>query len=469
LSCGFALAVISALSLLSFATAGMASIQPHPSSGTHHRPAAGLYHNAVIFVHGFEGSGAQFESQKMRLTSNGYPDRDVVVFEYNSLEFSTALHGGSVAAQEKPLFARLDRLIARMKKVTHRSHVDLLAHSLGTKLVQDYLDSSKKRAASVGRYVNLDGFPENHLPGGVRTLALWGTKGPISTPGRRIKGAKNILVPDSSHVQTATSPFSFTRFFRFFTGHWPKTTQIVPQKGRISISGRDLNFPQNTGLAGATVQLWPLNQTTGQRTGKKPLASFAIGKSGYFGPVKVQSGKRYEFAEIRPGEPTHHFYYEPFIRSDHLIRLLESDALRSAGGPPDPRSVAMVIIRYKELWGNQGAQNDTLKINGIKACNATTCPLSQEVNALFAADFNHDGKSETDHTWKPYQAFGVFVSSVDIFAKAHDPPKGEVSVSIRDRGKGPTRTISFPDWSATTNDVTVQLNDYREPAVDAGR
>ena len=450
---------MSALALLA-ATGSSAQIR-------HHRPTVALHHNAVIFVHGFEGSGAQFESQQMRLTSNGYPGRYIVAFEYDSLAFASALHGGSVAAQEEALFARLDRLIVHMEKVTHRPQVDLLAHSLGTKIVQDYLNSSRKRAANVGHYVNLDGFPENHLPGGVPTLALWGTKGPISTPGRRIKGAKNVLVPDSSHVQTATSPFSFKWFYWFFTGHWPKTTQIVPQKGRISISGRDLNFPQNTGLAGATVQLWPINQTTGQRTSSKPLASFAIDNTGYFGPLKVQSGRRYEFAEVRPGEPTHHFYYEPFIRSDHLIRLLESDALRSAGGPPDPRSVAMVIIRYKELWGNQGSGSDILKINGIKACNPTTCPLSKEVNALFVADFNHDGKSETHDTWKPYQQLGFFVSSVDIFAKAQTPPKGEATVSIQDRGKGPVRSISFPNWPGTTDDVTVQLNDYSEPALDA--
>lgn len=460
LGLGLAIFSVSALALLASATGGSAR-------AGHHRPAASLRRNAVIFVHGFEGSGAQFESQKMRLTTNGYPDRYVVVFEYDSLEFASALHGGSVATQEKPLFARLDRLIARMKKITHRPKVDLLAHSLGTKIVQDYLDSSKKRAASVGHYVNLDGFPSDHLPGHVPTLALWGTRGPISTPGRRIKGAKNVLVPDSSHVQTATSPFSFRWFYRFFNGRWPRTTQIVPQKGRISLSGRDVNFPQNTGLAGATVQVWPVNQATGQRASKKPLASFAINNSGYFGPVKVLSGRRYEFAELRPGEPTHHFYYEPFVRSDHLIRLLESDALRSAGGTPDPRSVAMVIIRYKELWGNQGTQSDVLNVNGVKACNATTCPLSKEVNALFTADFNHDGKSETHQTWKPYQQLGFFVSSVDIFARAQTPPRGKVSVSIRDRGKGPVRTITLPNWAGTTDDVTVQLNDYSEPAPDA--
>jgi hypothetical protein len=267
-------------------------------------------------------------------------------------------------------------------------------------------------------------------------------------------------------VQTATSPFSFKYFYRFFTGHWPKTTRIVPQKGRISISGRLLNFPQNSGLA-ATLQVWPLNQTTGYRAGKKPLATIKTSDTGYWGPVKVRSGQRYEIAELRPDEPTHHFYYEPFIRSDHLIRLLESDALRSAGGPPDPHSVAMVIIRYKELWGDQGPQSDILRINGVRACNATTCPLSKEVNALFVADFNHDGKSEPHDTWPAYQKVGYFVSSADVFAPAQSPPKGEVTVTIKSRGKGPVRKITFPNWPASTNDVTVQLNDYDEPVLDA--
>ncbi|MFL5822488.1 MAG: alpha/beta hydrolase [Solirubrobacteraceae bacterium] len=446
-----------ALSLLALGATGASA------STRHHKRGVDYHHNAVIFVHGFEGSGAQFESQKLRLTSNGYPARYITVFEYNSLEFSSALKGGSVQAQEGPLFTRMDHLIARMKKLTHRSKVDLLAHSLGTRLMQDYLNSSHKRAATVGHYVNMDGFPENSLPGGVPTLALWGTKGPISSPGRRIKGAQNVQVRDASHVQVATCPFSFKHFYKFFTGSRPRTARIVPQKGFITLSGRALNFPQNSGLSGATIQVWSINQATGQRTGKKPIASITVGGSGYFGPIKARAGKRYEFASLRPGEPTHHFYYEPFIRSDHLIRLLESDALRSAGGAPDPSSVAMVILRYKELWGDQGEQSDVLKINGLKVCNSTTCPLSKEVNGLFAADFNHDGKSETTDTWPAYQQLGFFVSSVDVFAPAHTPPTGKVTVSIQDRGHGPTRSLTFPNFAGTTDDVTVQLNDYDQP------
>ena len=444
-------------------TAALVLAAPGQARTGHHGSRSAFHYNPVIFVHGFEGSGAQFESQKLRLASNGYPDRYVVVLEYDSLQYASGLSGNEISAAEKPLFARLDKLIAHMKAITHRQQVDLLAHSLGTKLMQDYLNSSRKRAASVGHYVNLDGFPAKSLPGGVKTLALWGTKGPISTPGRHINGAKNVLVPDSSHVQTATSPFSFRWFYRFFTGHWPKTTQIVPQKGRITLSGRALNFPQNTALAGATVQAWAINQVTGQRRGRKPIASFVVGGSGYWGPVVARAGQRYEFTLLRSGKPVHHFYYQPFLRTDHLIRLLESDALRAAGGVPDPRSVAMVLIRYKELWGDQGSQNDIVKVNGVRVTNAKTCPLSKEVNALFVADFNHDGKSEPTQTWQGYAGFQYFVSSSDVFVPAQTPPKSEVTVSIRDRGKGPLRVLRFPAWPASTNDISVQLNDYDQP------
>jgi hypothetical protein len=211
--------------------------------------------------------------------------------------------------------------------------------------------------------------------------------------------------------------------------------------------------------------VWNINQSTGQRIGTNPIASFAIGSSGDFGPVTVQSGRRYEFAEVRPGFPTHHFYYEPFLRSDHLVRLLESDALRALGGPPDPRFVAMVIIRYKELWGDQGPEDDILKINGLSVCSSTTCPLSKEVNGLFAADFDHDGKSNTSEIWPPYNnASPYFISSVDVFAPAASPSTGEATVSLQDRGKGPLHTIGFPNFPSTTDVVTVQFDDFTQTA-----
>src|SRR5947209_6182650 len=147
-------------------------------------------------MHGFSGSGAQFESQKLRLTSNGYPDSYVTVLEYNSAVFAANLYSGQFSSQEEePVFTQLDALIAHMKAITHRPKVELLGHSLGTKLCADYLNSSRQRAANVAHYVSMDGGSLNSPPGGVPTLALWGSKGPLSPPGRRIKRAKNVTIP----------------------------------------------------------------------------------------------------------------------------------------------------------------------------------------------------------------------------------------------------------------------------------
>src|SRR5438270_13332654 len=112
-----ALAVIGALCAPSLAFAD------REDSHHHHQHRRGApHHNGVIFVHGFEGSGSQFESQKMRLASSGYPDSYVTVFEYNSLEFASALESGSsVQAQEQQLFAEMDQAVAHMKAITHRA------------------------------------------------------------------------------------------------------------------------------------------------------------------------------------------------------------------------------------------------------------------------------------------------------------------------------------------------------------
>ena len=435
------------LVVVALAVAGMLFAAPAAN-------AAGVdyNHNAVIFVHGFVGSGAQFESQKLRFTSNGYPDSYVTVFEYDS---TTAL------ATEPVLFAQLDQLIAHMQSVTHRPQVDLLAHSLGTKLMQDYLTSSPQRAATVGHYVNIDGQTASSPPGGVPTLAVWASKGPTATPGRSIGGAENVTIPDVTHVQCATSSLSFWWYYDFFNGKPPATTQIMPQSGQITLSGRAVLFPNNTGMDGSTVQVWAINQATGRRTSSAPIASFLIDQTGDWGPVAVTSGRRYEFTLVRPGVPLHHFYYEPFIRSDHLIRLLESDALRSAGGPPDPRSVAMVIIRYKEFWGDQGSENDILTLNGLNVCNANTCPIKQLVNGVFAGDFDHDQASNLSQPWPTYSNI-PFLTGVDVYMPAESPPTGQVTVGLVSRSVGPERTLTFPDFPGTTDVETVQLNDFEQ-------
>jgi triacylglycerol esterase/lipase EstA (alpha/beta hydrolase family) len=111
----------------------------HGDHFSHHRLDLSRIH-PVIFVHGGEGSGAQFESQKMRFAGNGYPQSYVQVLEYDStftVESMTDVE------------AKLDALIAKVEHETGKSQVDLIGHSLGTFVDQDYLNSSPARAANV--------------------------------------------------------------------------------------------------------------------------------------------------------------------------------------------------------------------------------------------------------------------------------------------------------------------------------
>ena len=184
------------------------------------------------------------------------------------------------------------------------------------------------------------------------------------------------------------------------------------------------------------------------------------------GPGRGPVGAALQLTLVRtdnPSAPTHHFYYERFTRSDHLIRLLESDLLRSLGGAATPDVAAMVIIRYKELLGDQGRENDVLTANGISLCSPTTCPLSKLVNGLFVSDFDHDHTLDSGETWRPYQdASPYFISSADEFIPAQSPPTGTVTITLKSRGKGPVRTLTFPDFPSTTDVVTVQLNDFEQ-------
>jgi pimeloyl-ACP methyl ester carboxylesterase len=413
------------------------------------RAQGGFDQNGVLFVHGFVGSGAQFESQKMRFMSNGYPDGWITVIDYDST-FATE--------SRQQVFARIDQLVAELQQRTGRPKVDILGHSLGTSVMQEYLNSSPDRAANVEHYVNIDGQQAEAPPGGVPTLAVWAGRG---TPGRRIVGARNVTLANQTHVQAATSAEAFVEYYRFFTGKAP-AHDIVPEAGPITIAGRALVFPQNRGVpAGVTLEIWPVDAATGQRTAGEPVARIDLGESGDFGPVRVETGKRYEFVLLRPGVATLHYYYEPFVRSDHLIRLPYSDAVEAAVQRSE-RHVSGLVIRYKELWGDEGSQSDVLTLNGTNVCTPALCPTSKQVNALFFYDRGLDGQTDLS---SPDPAFSrlPFITGVDIFLPAARPPNGTVSASLRSRGAGPVRSLSFPNFPSTAEGAVLQFNDFEQP------
>jgi Lipase C-terminal domain/Lipase (class 2) len=405
----------------------------------------------ILFVHGIEGSGAQFESQKMRFMSNGYPERWIDEVDYNSTR---------AVGDKSEVDKQIDDAIAALEQRTGRSKVDVVAHSLGTSVMYDYLTNgpmAAQRRANVAHYVNVDG--QNQNPG-VPTLAVWAGRG---TPGRHMDGAENVTIPNQTHVQTCTSAESFVQYYKFLTGSLP-ARDIVRQSGAIQVAGKALNFPQNAGLAGATVQIWQVNDG-GRRTTTAPLASLSISDGstggGAWGPVTVRSATRYEFAVLRPGLPTGHLYYEPFVRSDYTIRLLQSDPIEAYVGNR-LGSMSAVNIRYKELWGDQGAESDQLLIDRTSVCTPGLCPISKQVNAFFAFDRNRDGKTDLSSP-DPVLSQLPFIQGADVYVAAGSPPDGTASFQLISRGTGPVRTLNVPNWDSTTDLVTIQWNDFERP------
>src|ERR1700730_6599117 len=104
-----------------------------PSAGAEARSTEVGRPRPVIFVHGFVGSGAQFESQAMRFTSNGYPAGLIAVEEYDSTFATTTM---------AKVWGDLDRLVSQLLTKSGADKVDLVGHSLGTAVSQGYLGSS---------------------------------------------------------------------------------------------------------------------------------------------------------------------------------------------------------------------------------------------------------------------------------------------------------------------------------------
>ena len=411
----------------------------------------------IIFVHGGAGSAQQFESQAMRFTSNGYPPNYIAVLEYDST---------FTIENMTNVWARLDNLIDSILEETGADKVDLIGHSLGTAVCQGYL-AFPARAAKVAHYVNIDGRTATSLPGGVPTLAIWAGKGWTAVPGREIVGATNVLMDNQTHVEVATSAESFVEMYKFFTGKEPLTKNILPEPPcEVKLAGRVVIFPLNVWVGTATLEIWEVDSDTGARIHTTPEAIYSISGNGAWGPFNAKGGVHYEFALLREGMATHHFYLEPSIRSNYWIRLLTS----LPGGIADyvdrsDHHSALVIIRNKEFWGDQGVNNDILEINGVNVVTAATCPVIKPVYktgviGIWVYDRYADGVSNLTAPI-PYYFAQAFQTGVDLYIPAAIPPNGTISLVLTPRGgSGKKQVINIPNWASSTDRISVQFNDY---------
>jgi pimeloyl-ACP methyl ester carboxylesterase len=406
----------------------------------------------IIFVHGGAGSAQQFDSQAMRFASNGWPVDLLFAFEYDST-FATQNFTAVVA--------RLNAFVDSVLAQTGADGVYLMGHSLGTFVSQTYL-SVPPYAAKVAKYVNIDGGTASALPGGVPTLAIWaelaGT-GAVNPP-RSIVGATNVLLEGQFHVQSATSPEAFAEMFEFFTGEPPATTDILPvPPGQVEISGRAVFFPANMGVGDATVEIWEVDGDTGFRKAHEPAATCSLSGTGYYdgvwGPVKINGLKHYEIVLLRDGSRPHHFYFQPFMRSDYFVRLLTSPPGGIGEYMDQTDYHSNIVISRQNDWRDA----DILEINGVSVLPAIG-GIAKNLIGLFVYDNNADQVSNLTQPIPLYHAI-TFMSGIDLYMPAAEPPDGTISIVVRPRwGDGKTQVINVANWASSQHAMSFLVNDY---------
>jgi pimeloyl-ACP methyl ester carboxylesterase len=421
------------------------------SSGVGSLPSASAQtdedHLPMVFVHGFMGSGSQFEAQALRFASNGYPAELIYQFEHNSLAYPDS---------EEEVFARLDEQIADMQEAHGADSVYLLAHSQGTGLSQNYLNSDPDRAASVAKYVNLDGAA-GAVPDEVEALAVWGEP---FMGDEEMPGATNVRFPDQSHTEVVNSPESFVEMFTFLAGEAPTTHHVVASDDdEIEIAGRVPLFPENVGAAGATLELWKVEPETGQPAGAEPEATFELEGDASWGPVTVERDGVYAFAIVRD-TGTHFIHLQQFVRSNYWIRLLTSEpgGLADSFWETSDDHANLVVFRNKEQWGDQGEASDSLAINGENVLNEATSPRDNRTIGIFLHDEGLDGESNLA---EPVSPSGLpFLTGVDLSIPAASPPDGTVSVVSDPRlGDGP-ESVCVPNWASNDARISIQFNSF---------
>ena len=146
--------------------------------------------------------------------------------------------------------ARLDGLIAEMKAQTGSDQVDLLGHSLGTALMQAYLNSDPARARE------RRALREPRRRAGRRASRRCADPRGVGRrrPNSRGRRRDQRLLPGPDHVQVVTSSETFVEIYRFFNDADPIANEIVRQPaGQVTIAGRAVKFITNEPVVDAAI------------------------------------------------------------------------------------------------------------------------------------------------------------------------------------------------------------------------
>ena len=348
----------------------------------------------IVFVHGNGDSAAVWTTTIWRFESNGWPRDRLHAIDHPyplARDDDTKAQPGRSSTAEHMAFLKAE--VEQVLKRTGAKQVVLMGNSRGGNAIRNYIVNGGGAAtvshAILGGTPNhgvwaIKGFRENNefsgtgpfltglnapknaagdeVTGPVKWLTvrsdnndkfaqpdgLWiGMKGSptfVTSAGPELKGAANVAIPRIDHRETSFSPAAFEASYRFITGKAPRTTAVEPEAtaqigGKVTGSGLNPtdpasgSFTNNLPLAGARVEVYAVNATSGAREGSAVHAQ-TVGADGRYGPFTARAGTAYEFAVSAPGYATTHVYRSPFPRASSWVFLRPeriADADKSAG------------------------------------------------------------------------------------------------------------------------------------------
>ncbi len=395
----------------------------------------------VVFVHGMLEEGDAFAAQAMRYGANGYCLDRVYTYDYNSLL-------GPLGPAVTGLTAFIDQVLQE----TGATQVDLLGHSLGGPVCQQYLKTAA-HAAKVAHFANLASFLlGDGIPHDVPTINISSTADTIAGSSE-IPGVENVTFDDLDHLQVATSAKSFAAFFTFFgDGVEPATTDIVPADP-IDVSGRVVTFALNDAAPNHLVRIYEVSPETGERLADDPLAVLTTDAGGYWSGFTATAEAYYEF-EIRDpaGDwPPIHYYREPFPRANNKVYFRCFPPANSLVGwvfkllpyNDDYPIFAWLNINRAFVYGR-----DTLTVDGVDLTTPEMADPSITTIAIFFFDANFNGVNDQQPIGGPLSQF-VFFRLFDMLLPS-DPPRG-IPFVFNDR------PVTVRNWGSETGGLSIAV------------
>ncbi|MEQ1804543.1 MAG: twin-arginine translocation pathway signal [Burkholderiaceae bacterium] len=376
---------------------------------------AGDSHPPIVFVHGNGDTAALWHTTLWRFESNGWPAERLHAIDLPyplARDADDKPQDGRTSTMQhmQYLSAQVDEVLRR----TGQARVVLMGNSRGGNAIRNYIanggGAAKVSHAILGgvpnhgvwahsaflpnsefngtgpflRAMNNQGGQGGEITPGVRWLTIrsdnfdkfaqpdgvWiGQKGAptnVSFDGPELKGAENVIIAGIDHRETSFSAKAFAAAHRFITGRESgalavRTEPRISLSGKVSGTGLDNgagtgNFANNLALAGAEVEVYAVDATTGERQGAT-LHRQTVGEDGLWGPLITTSNTALEFQVRAADFAVTHIYRSPFARSSSLVHL------RAQRAPPTDRD-AGAIVTLTRPRGYFGVPRDRIVLDG---------------------------------------------------------------------------------------------------------